>query len=1062
MLPIKMNSRYSKLLTRLISFVMLLALTPSSTSATSTELTVQAQQLVAEADALRATWKENDLREALKKYDNAAETWSLVPDLSSASQVTLQAGDVCFLLSEFAEALKRYDAAERLAETGGNRLAQGRALSKMGRANSYMGNNDLARSQIRKALTLLQVAQDDPNLTAKSAYGEALINMAEVTHSIGNYAKVLDQLKEARTFLDHDREGQARIHLLIGNTVGSLGDAERALWEADRALELYEALNNKAGAALARVPRGMSYAFKGRAEPAIPILDDVASVFRSIGDRYSEAIAMNGLGTAYEKLNNFAVARSSHENALRLSESVGALDTATGALFKLGTLHIQKEPEKALAYFEHCVTLSRSAKLVRTEALALTFIALAYETQNRPAQAAQRHRKAQSYYQEMGDRRGQVIALNLYGNYLFFRLGQTQQALDIFRQALPLSEAVGDTSLILDSRYNLASAHVALGDYEAALPLIDGSLNIIEELRAGVRTPDLRTMYFSGVRQHYELCTHILMQLHLKRPNDGFAERAFLMSEKSRARSLVDLVRESGSAWREGATPDEVRREREIVARIQVMSDYRWTLSLSGQNNSTEASEVTQEMAQLNAEYYKIQAEVRTKTLSKPALAEVELKDVAQVQRMLPADGTMLLEYALGNDASYLWAITFNSFQTYQLPPRNVVEGAARDVYDLLIARQRFDNDGEYQAKVAQADTQLVEKATSLSQMLLGPISSQLGNRRLLVVREGALQLAPFDALPVASSVTGQVYLAETNEVVALPSLSTLLAMRTAENRHGARRRLVAIFADAVFSPTDERVKTGSSTTAQAASLPDAAKGSAPRAPRLIYSSEEADAIIAAAPYGTTMVAKGFDASRETAMSQSVGEYQIVHFATHGFLDTEHPELSAMVLSMVDQNGAHRNGVMPLNEIYNLDLAAELTVLSACQTALGTDIKGEGLIGLTHGFLSAGSKSVVASLWKVDDRATAALMSYFYQAMLQEKLPPSAALRAAKLKMKQDKQWSAPYYWAGFVFQGDYESRINVESNSRLVICLVVLLLVLASSVLLIFLRRRRRSSPAK
>jgi CHAT domain-containing protein len=205
------------------------------------------------------------------------------------------------------------------------------------------------------------------------------------------------------------------------------------------------------------------------------------------------------------------------------------------------------------------------------------------------------------------------------------------------------------------------------------------------------------------------------------------------------------------------------------------------------------------------------------------------------------------------------------------------------------------------------------------------------------------------------------------------------------------------------------------------------------------------------------MLAKGFDASRETAMSPDIGEYQIVHFATHGILNSEEPEFSGILLTKVDQNGVERNGLMALHDIYTLDLSAELTVLSACQTALGKDVKGEGNVGLTHSFMSAGSKSVVSSLWKVEDRATASLMSDFYDAMLRQGVPPVAALRAAKLKMMEDPRWQAPYYWAGFVFQGDYDSRINLENNRRFVMVLGVLFIALVSFLLLVFLRRRRR-----
>jgi CHAT domain-containing protein len=178
------------------------------------------------------------------------------------------------------------------------------------------------------------------------------------------------------------------------------------------------------------------------------------------------------------------------------------------------------------------------------------------------------------------------------------------------------------------------------------------------------------------------------------------------------------------------------------------------------------------------------------------------------------------------------------------------------------------------------------------------------------------------------------------------------------------------------------------------------------------------------------MAAKGFDASRETAMSPQVGQYQILHLATHGFINSDHPEMSGIVLTMVNRDGTEAQGFLQLHDIYNLRLSADLTVLSACDTALGKDIKGEGLIGLTRGFMHAGSRSVVASLWKVDDRATSVLMGHFYKAMLQDGMPPAAALRFAKEKLRQEKSWRAPYFWAGFVLQGEYNQRINVDTDS--------------------------------
>jgi CHAT domain-containing protein len=361
--------------------------------------------------------------------------------------------------------------------------------------------------------------------------------------------------------------------------------------------------------------------------------------------------------------------------------------------------------------------------------------------------------------------------------------------------------------------------------------------------------------------------------------------------------------------------------------------------------------------------------------------------------------------------------------------------------------------------------------------MLLGPVAQQLGNRQLLILTEGALQSIPFEALPrpdteLAGPTNWDMFidslLINTNEISSSPSISTLRAIRSDKKNAGCPYRTVAVIADPVFSRNDERVRSVPMTPVVADASADGDPNSSPAVlrggtlSRLTYSSTEADAISAAAPSGTSMLVKGFDANREMLLSRHVGEYQILHFATHAFLDGEHPELSGIVLTMVDPKGVRQNGMLPLHDVYSLQLSTELTVLSACQTALGKDISGEGFLGLTHSFLSAGSKSVVASLWKVDDRATASLMRGFYESLLQQKMSIGGALRAAKLKTMRDKQWKAPYFWAGFVLQGEYTNHITLEDKWwpdpwRMLLAV----LILALSVFIIFRLRRRHSARA-
>jgi CHAT domain-containing protein len=189
--------------------------------------------------------------------------------------------------------------------------------------------------------------------------------------------------------------------------------------------------------------------------------------------------------------------------------------------------------------------------------------------------------------------------------------------------------------------------------------------------------------------------------------------------------------------------------------------------------------------------------------------------------------------------------------------------------------------------------------------------------------------------------------------------------------------------------------------------------------PRLAATRQEAAVIVAAAPEGTTLLASGFEASRTTATSPELARHRIVHFATHGVFDDERPERSGIVLSMFDERGNARDGFLRLHDVYDLELPVDLVVLSACDTALGREVSGEGLVGMVRGFVHAGAKRVVASLWKVDDEATADLMKTFYRGMLQEGRTPADALRQAQIGHWRSRRWHAPYYWAAFVLQGE-------------------------------------------
>ena len=335
--------------------------------------------------------------------------------------------------------------------------------------------------------------------------------------------------------------------------------------------------------------------------------------------------------------------------------------------------------------------------------------------------------------------------------------------------------------------------------------------------------------------------------------------------------------------------------------------------------------------------------------------------------------------------------------------------------------------------------------------MLLGPGTTRLKGKRLAIVADGALQYIPFEALPVpaakesrqsgnasppvSAGPDGNLLLNE-HEIVYLPSASVLSVLRDRAAQKGASLRPAAVLADPVFTADDPRVLKPA-PGATLASRPAAARPQDPELPkptveralrdfqagiglaRLIGSRLEAQEIVKADSSKRSLELLDF-ASRDRVLSGDLKDYRFLHFATHALVDDWHPELSGLVLSLVDRDGASRDGYLNLQDIYNLQLSADMVVLSACSTALGKEVRGEGLVGLTRGFMYAGARRVLATLWKVDDEAAAEEMGRLYRNMLGRGLQPAAALRAAKLDMQRTRAWQAPYYWAPFVLQGDY------------------------------------------
>jgi CHAT domain-containing protein len=540
-----------------------------------------------------------------------------------------------------------------------------------------------------------------------------------------------------------------------------------------------------------------------------------------------------------------------------------------------------------------------------------------------------------------------------------------------------------------------------------------------------------------------------------------------MVSERSRARSLLETLAEARANIRQGAAPDLLERERYLQQQVNARAETL-TRVLGGAHTDEQASAAQKELDSILAEYQQLETQIRTTSPRYAALTQPNPLTVEEIQQQVLDPDTLLLEYSLGEDRSYLWAVSPTNIRSFALPKRAEIEAASRRVHNLLtLGSQQTPEEtpAQYRARAGKAKAEYAKAATELSRTLLGPVASQLGRKRLLIVSEGGLQYVPFGALPVpiepspGGGTTGRrgddklassfrrvarspgrpvefLPLLLEHEVVTAPSASVLALLRRETAGRQPAPKSLAVLADPVFRNDDariNRVRTGvepalasqsSVRTGELASTPDIERSARESGldgfVRLRFSRQEAEAIAGFAPEENRLTALDFAASRETVQTVDLSQYRIIHFATHGLLNSQRPELSGIVLSLVDEWGRAQDGFLRLHEIYNLKLNADLVVLSACQTALGKEIRGEGLIGLTRGFMYAGAPRVVASLWRVDDRATAELMKRFYKGMLKEGLRPAAALRAAQVSMLKEKRWSAPHYWSAFTIQGEW------------------------------------------
>jgi CHAT domain-containing protein len=757
-----------------------------------------------------------------------------------------------------------------------------------------------------------------------------------------------------------------------GMIYGDIGLFQKALDAHLRAAVLYKELKLPRLEASVFVNIGWVYGELDDTQKRLEMYDRAAEIYRTVGD--IDPVLISNFGSTYARLGQYQRALDIHLRVLEMRRSTQDKPGLAITLSNIGDCYEHLgDKAKALDFFFQSLELMRQGTDHFYTAWALIHIGMVYHS-----------------------------------------MGQNEKALDYLNETLKIRQSINDRRGIALALFQIARVQRDRGNLSEARKRIEEALEVVEGLRTKIASQQLRASFFASMQQYREFYVDLLLRLHKENPSDSLVTAAFNASETGRARSLLELLREANTEIRHGVDPALLERERTLAESIADKAQAQMRL-VSGEHTEEQTKAVAKELAALTTDYEQVQSQIREASPQYAALVQPVPLTVAEIQQKVLDRETLLLEYSLGEEKSFLWAVTPDSIKTYELPNRAAIEPLARRVYGSLTARNGSVADAEY-----------AKAAATLSQILLGPVAAELKNKRLLVVSDGVLQFVPFAVLPDPVATDSRPLIID-HEVATAPSASVVALLRQQTADRKPAPKALAVFADPVFSNDDSRVSIARLAHTNPADKNSSAdvfrsmtESGLTNLRRLRFSRREADEIARLAASESRLEAVDFEANRKLAMSTEMGQYRVVHFATHGLINNQHSELSGIVLSLIDEQGKPQNGFLRLYDLYNLKLSADLVVLSACQTALGKEIKGEGLVGLTRGFMYAGAPRVIASLWQIDDRASAEFMKRFYQGMLVQKLRPAAALRAAQISMQKDKRWNAPHYWAAFTLQGEW------------------------------------------
>jgi CHAT domain-containing protein/Tfp pilus assembly protein PilF len=892
-----------------------------------------------------------------------------------------------------AATLLAYQKGLEVAEAAGNRRNQARVLTSLGlfliRPQTASGA-EKAQTYLERALPLWEELGD--------SYHQSLVlyHLAIGRYLTGRLDEAIELYQKALP-LTQSAILTTRIWNGIGNAYSARGESRKALESFDTALKIAEDGGDRGAEATALTSAGNIYQRRGEPQRAFRNFQSAFEINQQDPDlQPAVGKVLLQIGSVNMDLGQTEEAFAAYQRALESSQGSEGAWVMANALWSIGRVdRVRGNPRDALEHLGKGLEIAVNAKIDRTQAAIHHEIGVTQLDLRQFPEAVSSLEKALPLRQKT-DRLGEALTRQALGK-AWLEQGSLPRAGSFLDEALKIADDVGAPLIRSSIHYDLARLRRREARLPDALSEIKTAIALLEAVRSDLSEDRLRTSFFASRRPYYDFLVDLLMELERREPGRGYEGEALRASEKGHARGLLDLLSQGRVELTRGIDPDLRRREAEVNARLsQIQSSLVEERSDTRKGRAPVISTLSSSLQEALREQRDVETEIETRSPRYYQLRYPSSLGPTDVQRLLPSRDSVLLEYFLGEQGSYLFVVTAGGLTAHPLSLS--AEEISREIGRIETG---FKPGGLLSFAYKQA-------AYRLYQTLIAPAREELaGKRHLLIVPDGALSALPFEALltrPAQGGAAGLRYLLYDFSVSYIPSasvLSSLSLQRPAVAVGGTALRFVAFAPDYGPAQGQEQVKSASGSVREAA-VPGSSE-----LPELVGARDEVQEIARRYPPNTAKVFLGRDASRENVQKGPLISDHI-HFAGHGLTNDEHPEDSALVMS---------DGLLRVSDIFNLELKTDLVVLSACRTA-GKQVAGEGLVGLTRAFLYAGSPSVVVTLWQVVDSSTSDLMRGFYESLDQTR-DKAEALRQAKIRIIQRQgRLALPYSWAPFILVG--------------------------------------------